>query len=219
MNLELTFDEAELLVARDAEELRQSRGRRILYGIVGGPGAGKSTIAERIATILNARDARAVVVPMDGFHMRQAKLESLGLAARKGAPETFEASALAAFLVAIRGASGQLTGPGYSRKIEDVVDDAITIPAEAEIILVEGNYLLVAHEPWDAVRPALDRSVFIDVPRAIVRERLLRRHAAEGLFTAERNTRHVDSVDLPNYDVVAETKTRADIRIAIATLR
>jgi pantothenate kinase len=215
MSLSLTFDEAAAHLMHDAIDLRRKLNRRILYGIAGGPGAGKSTLATHLADLLNAAGEHAAVLPMDGFHMRQAKLERLGLASRKGAPETFEAAAFVEHLVRVRDANGPVTGPGYSRKIEDVVDDAATIPAEARIVLAEGNYLLLPEAPWRDVRPTLDRSVFIDVPRNTVRARLLKRHAAEGLFSEERNRAHVENVDLPNYDNVARSKSLADIAIAI----
>ncbi|HVZ13006.1 MAG TPA: hypothetical protein VG894_00960, partial [Bauldia sp.] len=157
----------------------------------------------------------AVVVPMDGFHMRHAKLEALDLARFKGAPRTFEAAAFASFLASLKSATAAVRGPGYSRKIEDVVDDMIAIPAEAPVLLVEGNYLLLADGAWPAVGALLDRRVFLDVPRELVRQRLLRRHAEEGLFTAERNLRHVESVDLPNYDLIAATRNAADVAITL----
>jgi hypothetical protein len=59
--------------------------------------------------------------------------------------------------------------------------------------------------------------VFIEVPREIVRARLMTRHAAEGLFTHERNLAHVERVDLPNYDLVMRSKPRADIAIELIT--
>ncbi len=218
LELTLTFPEAVAFLAGDAGAVARSLGRRVLYGIAGGPGVGKSTMAAAIAAALNKPAAGfAVVVPMDGFHMRHARLEALGLAAVKGAPQTFEAAAFAAFLATLKAATAAVSGPGYSRKIEDVVDDTVTVPAEARVLLVEGNYLLLREGAWPAIGQALDRRIFLDAPRSLVRERLLKRHAAEGLFTAERNLRHVDTVDLPNYDRVAATRSAADVAIAIDT--
>jgi pantothenate kinase len=110
-----------------------------------------------------------------------------------------------------------MSGPGYSRKIEDVVPDAFTVGAATRLLVVEGNYLLLAMAPWWQVRPLLDRAVFIEVPRELVRARLMKRHAEEGLFTAERNARHIERVDLVNYDTVLRSKPRADIVIELMT--
>ena len=69
---------------------RAARTRRFVVGIAGPPGAGKSTIAEELRTLLP--EGTAVVVPMDGFHFDDAILVRRGLRNRKGAPETFDLS-------------------------------------------------------------------------------------------------------------------------------
>ncbi|MFZ2480889.1 MAG: nucleoside/nucleotide kinase family protein, partial [Propioniciclava sp.] len=86
-----TFDQ--LLLRADA---LAASGRRSLLGITGAPGAGKSTLAAGLADALGAD--RAVVVPMDGFHLDQRVLERLGRADRKGAPDTFDATGYVALL-------------------------------------------------------------------------------------------------------------------------
>ena len=47
----------------------------------------------------------------------------------------------------------------------------------------------------------------------------MKRHAEEGLFSEERNREHIDRVDLPNYDLVARFKSRADLVINLVTER
>ncbi len=201
------------VVRAEAERLLEQPGRHVL-GIAGGPGAGKSTMAEGLVAALGADAAH---VPMDGFHMRHSKLEALGTAADKGMPHTFEGAAFAEFLARLKAATETVQAPGYSRRIEDVVDDAITVPGSARLLVAEGNYLLLASAPWWPIRPLLDVAVFLDVPRDIVRARLLRRHAAEGLFTAERNHAHVERVDLANHDLVARSRSRADLILELIT--
>jgi len=192
-------------------------GRSVL-GLVGGPGVGKSMLAMRLVARLNAATpGLAAYVPMDGFHMKHAKLEALEAVADKGMPHTFESAAFAGFLAALKAATGPVNGPGYSRTIEDVVPDAFTVTAEARLLVAEGNYLLLASSPWWQVRPLLDLAVFIEVPRETVRARLMKRHAEEGLFTEERNRAHIERVDLPNYDLVMRSKPRADLAITLLT--
>lgn len=188
--------------------------RRVVIGLAGGPGTGKSTLALELVTALGPD---AGYVPMDGFHMLQAKLEALGMVKDKGAPHTFEGAAFAAFIATLKHASGPISGPGYSRAIEDVVQDAFIIAAKTRILVTEGNYLLLPDPPWDAVRPQLDLAVFIDVPREKVRARLLKRHAEHGLFSAERNREHVERVDLANYDLVQRSRPHADLVIDFVT--
>jgi len=188
--------------------------RRVAIGIAGGPGTGKSTIATQLVAALGSI---AAYVPMDGFHMLHAKLEALGTVKDKGAPHTFEGEAFAAFISELKTATGPVSGPGYSRSIEDVVQNAFIIAAKARILVAEGNYLLLADPPWQGVRPQLDLSVFIDVPREKVRARLVKRHAEHGLFSEERNREHIERVDLANYDLVARSRPRADIAIDLVT--
>ena len=195
-------------------DMESQAHRRIAIGIAGGPGSGKSTLAAELVTMLNAtHPGSAALVPMDGFHMKHAKLEAMGQVDYKGAPHTFEGADFVSFLHHLKAATTPVSGPGYSRKIEDTVDDAFTVQPEVRILIVEGNYLLLTEGPWAGVRPLLDYAVFIDVPRDLVRARLLKRHGEEGLFTEERNRAHIERNDLPNYDLVAGSAERADVVI------
>lgn len=216
-HVSLTPEAALDRLTEEAERLLERPGR-VALGLAGGPGVGKSTLAVQLVERLNARyPGIAGYVPMDGFHMRHAKLEALGRVADKGMPQTFEGGAFVDFITALKTATGPLSGPGYSRKVEDVVDDAFTIAEETRLLVIEGNYLLLSMAPWWRVRPLLDRAVFIEVPRETVRARLMRRHAEEGLFTEERNRAHIERVDLANYDLVMRSKPSADLTIELIT--
>jgi len=199
-------------------ELESQAHARIAIGIAGGPGTGKSTLAAEIVTMLNAtKPGSAQLVPMDGFHIRHAKLEAMGQTDFKGAPHTFEGAAFVSFLHHLKGAQAAVSGPGYSRQIEDVVDDAFTVGPDVRVLVVEGNYLLLTEGPFAGVKPLLDYAVFIDVPRDVVEARLLRRHAEAGLFSEERNRAHIARNDLPNYDLVSLSQDRADVVICLLT--
>lgn len=210
---ELTPEDALALLHREAAALL-ARPERTVLGIAGGPGVGKSTIAQKLVAELGPV---AAYIPMDGFHMKHAKLEQLGTAADKGMPHTFEGAAFADFLAALKTATGPMTGPGYSRKIEDVIDDALSVPATTRLLVAEGNYLLLATAPWWRVKPLLDLAAYLEIPTDKARARLLKRHAENGLFTEERNRAHVERVDLVNFDTVQRSRPRADIAIDLIT--
>jgi pantothenate kinase len=192
--------------------------QRVAIGIAGGPGVGKSSMAtELVAALSDETPGLAAYVPMDGFHMRHAKLVAQGTDADKGMPHTFEGAAFADFLQLLKSATDAVSGPGYSRRIEDIVDDAFSVDGSVKVLVVEGNYLLLSTSPWWRIKPLLDSSIFIDVPREKVRARLMKRHAEEGLFSEERNRAHIERVDLANYDLVQRSRPRADIAIDLVT--
>ena len=196
--------------------LQSAAHHRIAIGLAGGPGTGKSTLAAELVTMVNAtHPGSAALVPMDGFHMKHSKLEGLGQVDYKGAPHTFEGAEFVSFLHHLRHATEPVSGPGYSRKIEDTIENAFTVQPELKTLIVEGNYLLLTEGPWAGIRPLLDYAIFLDVPRDLVKARLLKRHAEEGLFTEERNRAHIERNDLPNYDLVQQSQDRADVVIAL----
>lgn len=215
-HLRLTPQQALQRLVPHVLEMESQARHRIAIGLAGGPGSGKSTLAAELVTMLNAvHPGSAQLVPMDGFHMKHAKLEAMGQVDYKGAPHTFEGAAFVDFLRTLKTATTAVSGPGYSRKIEDVVDNAFAVAAEVRILVVEGNYLLLAEAPWADVKPLLDYAVFVDVPRDIVKARLLKRHGEEGLFSEERNRAHIERNDLPNYDLVRLSQDRADVVITM----
>lgn len=211
-HLKLTPQQALSRLVPHVLEMESQVHHRIAIGLAGGPGTGKSTLAAELVTMLNAtHPGSAQLVPMDGFHMKHAKLEAMGQVDYKGAPHTFEGAEFVNFLHHLKTAQVEVSGPSYSRKIEDVVDSAFSVPASVRVLVVEGNYLLLTEGPWAGVRPLLDYAVFVDVPRDIVKARLMKRHAEEGLFTEERNRIHIERTDLPNYDLVCLSQDRADV--------
>jgi pantothenate kinase len=192
--------------------------RRIMVGLAGGPGVGKSTLGAELVTMINAvHPGSAALVPMDGFHMRHAKLEAMGQVDWKGAPHTFEGAAFVSFLHRLKGAREPVSGPGYSRKIEDVVEDAFMVDAEVRVLVVEGNYLLLPEGEWAGVRALLNYAIFLSMPEALIEARLLKRHAEEGLFTEERNRAHIARTDMPNFRLVEGSAERADVIIDLQT--
>ena len=216
VRLHLTPPQAMSRLVPHILEMESQAHHRVAVGLAGGPGTGKSTLAAELVTMLNAvHPGSSALVPMDGFHMKHAKLEAMGQTDYKGAPHTFEGAEFVNFLHRLKSATSAVSGPGYSRKIEDTVDDAFTIQPEVRVLVVEGNYLLLTDGPWAGVKALLDYSVFIDVPRELVKARLLKRHGEEGLFTEERNRAHTERNDLPNYDLVSLSQDRADVVISM----
>ncbi|TJZ79193.1 nucleoside/nucleotide kinase family protein [Chitiniphilus eburneus] len=184
-------------------------GRRRILGLAGAPGAGKSTLA---AALLAHLGTRAVVVPMDGYHLAQVELERLGRAARKGAEDTFDAAGFVALLARLRQprVGETVYAPAFRREIEEPVAGAIAVPADVPLVIVEGNYLLLEHGHWAGVKPLLDESWYVEVDDDLRRERLVERHMRFGRDAAAAAD-WVAHTDEPNARRIAATRGRADV--------
>jgi pantothenate kinase len=183
--------------------------RRII-GIAGAPGAGKTTYAERLVADSERDGVRAAYLPMDGFHLADVALAWLGLLDRKGAPETFDAWGYAALLCRLRTETDTMVwAPGFERVLEQPLAGAIAVEPEAQLVVTEGNYLLLDRPEWRAVRAALDDAWFLDCPDDVRRPRLVARHVAFGKSPAEAEA-WVARVDDPNAVLVAASRERAD---------
>ena len=99
---------------------------RLVVGLTGAPGSGKSTLSERIETELVARGLLAGCVPMDGFHMSNAVLTELNRHGRKGALDTFDVTGYLAALDRVRGLDefslpAEVLVPVYRRDLHEPV--------------------------------------------------------------------------------------------------
>ena len=152
-------------------------GRRRILGITGPPGAGKSTLAE---ALVRALGPVAALVPMDGFHLPQVELVRRGRAERKGAPDTFDAASFAHTLGLLRNTGTTVHAPSFDRITDEPVADVIEIGPRVELVVTEGNYLLIDDGDWGAVREQLDACWYVELHDAIRRERLIARHVQFG---------------------------------------
>ena len=192
---------------------RSADSTRVLVGIVGAPAAGKSTLASSLAADFRRTDGEntAVAVGMDGFHVANSELVRLGLSARKGAPETFDAYGFVALLRRLRAGDDPIVyAPAYSRTLHESIGGVIPVSADVRMIIVEGNYLLLEAPPWDRVREFLDIVIYLDTPTGVRVPSLLRRQRSRGL---DRDAAYdwVYRSDEANADLVAATRERADV--------
>jgi pantothenate kinase len=195
---------------------------RILVGIAGAPGAGKSTIASELNDRLGPS---SIVLPMDGFHLPGARLVELGRRERMGAPDTFDTDAFVRTLTALRGSprapfrndGESVRAPSFNREIEEPVPESITITPSFRKVVVEGNYLLLDSGGWERVAPLLDLTFYVDVARDIRIRRLIDRHVAFGKSEADARGWALGT-DESNARLIEATASRADYRISLDPL-
>ena len=156
------------------------KGRRRLVALAGPPASGKSTLAEGLVAYLNTQGLNAVLVPMDGFHLDNRILTPRGLLARKGAPETFDASGFVKMVQALAHEE-EIVFPLFDRSLDCAIAGAGVVAAEHDTVVVEGNYLLLDQAPWNALAPLWDGAGFLSVPMEQLRQRLIERWLHHGL--------------------------------------
>lgn len=151
-------------------------------------------MAEALADRITASGRSAQVVPMDGFHLDNATLDARGLRHRKGAPETFDVTGFLTLLTAMK-ADGPVPFPTFDRAADATVPNGGTF--DAEIALVEGNYLLLDEAPWRALHPLWDTTILLSVPEEVLRARLVDRWITHGM-TPDAGLARAELNDLPN---------------------
>ena len=188
--------------------LRNGGGRKIL-GIVGPPGCGKSTLA---AALLELLGDDAVAVPMDGYHLANVELARLGRAGRKGAEDTFDSAGYVSLLRRLKEqqANEIVYAPEFRREIEEPIANAIPVFPETQLVITEGNYLLLDHGHWASVSDLLDEIWYVDIDHSVRRERLVKRHMHFGRSQSAAED-WVANTDEPNAVRIEATKHRADV--------
>lgn len=186
---------------------------RVVLGIAGPPGAGKTTLVLLLIEELRRRrgDSWVAHLPMDGFHLADIQLRRLGRFMRKGAPDTFDREGYSLTLHRARCAGQGLYVPGFERELEQPLAAAIFIPEAANLVITEGNYLLLS--TWKDVRSACDEVWYLLADDQVRRARLVERHVLFGK-DAPAAKAWVLSVDERNALLVDNSAVAADRYIA-----
>lgn len=202
------------LLLQENDQSGASRKRKIVL-LAGGPGSGKTTLAERAASLVR-ENARVCVLPMDGFHIRKAQLDAEGLQ-RRGAPFTFDLGSLIAAMKSLRAAdSADMEWPRFDHARGDpsAPGDGICVTRDDTLILIEGNYLLLerAVSPdgsiesrWGELASFANECWFVTCDADEANSRLVARHMAANNNTQEEAWTRVRTNDSLNFALIHES--------------
>ena len=202
--------------------LRQEKGRRVLAMLAAPPAAGKSTFAAALGMLSRGEPGLypLSVLSMDGFHRRQEWLRShtterdgktVPMTRIKGAPQTFDLEALTRGVARVA-AGEECLWPRYDRRLHDPVEDALRVTGE--VVLLEGNYVLLDVEGWRELRAYADYTIFLSAEPAFLRERLLARHMAGGKSPMDAAD-IVDNSDMVNARLCLRHSAPADLTLYV----
>lgn len=193
---------------------------RLVIGVAGGTGSGKTTVAQAIATA--AGPDSVVLLPQDAYYREQGKLpKEIRALTNYDEPSAFDGELLLSQLDQLL-AGEPVNRPIYDFTRDDRSPDTVTL-SPAPIIVLEG--ILVLFDP--ELRDRLTLKVYVDAPpderfiRRLERDVKERGRSAESVIAQYRRTVK------PMHDLFVEpTKAHADLvipeggrnRVALAVL-
>ena len=157
---------------------------------------------------------------MDGFHYPNTYLlkhtrklpdgSAIPLMQVKGQPDTIDIGRLRKNIQALIERPEVVSWPGYSRLAHDVVPDAYKVHASTNVVIIEGNYVLVNRGAFAGIPDMFDLRIYIDAPPPHIIATLVDRHINGGK-TMEEAKDWVKRIDLPNARIAESSKANADV--------
>jgi type I pantothenate kinase len=135
-----------------------------VIGIAGSVAVGKSTFARILRALLARWPAhpRVDLVTTDGFLLPNRVLESRGLMARKGFPESYDVRRLLDFMEQVKDGLGAVHAPVYSHQSYDIVPGEFQVVDRPDIVIVEGLNVLQSGGGRLFVSDFFDFSIYLD---------------------------------------------------------
>ena len=205
--LSTSFDRAFTAALESIQALKTRPSERLLIAIAGSPASGKTTLAKQLSDAL----PNASYVGMDGFHLDNKILATMGLMSRKGAPETFDVDGLTQMLHRLK-QRRDVYVPDFDRQIDRSINCAHCVPETNDVVIIEGNYLLLDKGVWRNLHRLWDWSIFLSPNLQIVEQRLFDRWISYG-YSREQAHMKVHGNDLRNAEVILMHQHPADLTL------
>ncbi len=209
-------------ILKKMKRIQEEKGRRILVLLAAPPGAGKSTLLSFLKYLSETNEDLSPIttIGMDGFHRYQDYLtshkiqrdgKSYSMVQVKGCPETFDLDLLIDRIKRV--SNGEKCGwPDYNRMTHNPQEDAIYV--DGDIVLLEGNYLLLNHPGWSDIKSFADLTISVSADEDMLRGRLLDRKIKSG-NTPEKAAEFVDFSDMHNVRICLNDSVKADINLRV----
>lgn len=211
-----TVEEIFLPLLRKWSAMHRRLKRRMIVFLSAPPGVGKTTTAQFLEYLSQREtDVEEIqAIGLDGFHYHQDYIlshevcidgKTVAMKEVKGCPETFDIEKLRNKIECLK--TEDIRWPVYDRKLHDVLEDAVRV--EKQIVLIEGNWLLLKEKPWDTLKKECDDSIFISANEEFLRERLIRRKMMGG-FTEQEAREFYEKSDSKNIRRLMESHWQAE---------
>ncbi len=219
---EKNINEIFIPLLKRLSDMYQEKGSRILVMLSAPPGAGKSTLVSFLEYLSKEilRGVSIQAIGMDGFHRRQDYLithttvvngKEIPMVQIKGAPVTFDLDRLEEFITKVK-TKKSCGWPLYNRHLHNPVENAIKVTGE--ILLLEGNYLLLDEDGWRKLSEMADYTVLIKANEKMLRKRLIDRKMSSG-NSYESAKEFVDFSDMKNVRLCLEKSKKADMELEV----
>jgi len=201
--------------------MHESVNRRIIVYLAGPGGAGKTTLSLLLETLIhNNSNVAAQAIGIDGFHYN---LEYIGkhyveqdgrqilMRDVRGSAETYDFIKLREKIAALQ--HGDVRWPYYDRSIHDVVEDFTFV--NGQIVIIEGNWLLLDEPPWCELSHFCDYSVFVNSNKDTLINRLVERKVRGGIGLNDAKE-YVMRSDTMNIERIVNKRLRSDMELFMA---